>query len=335
MSRFFKALKRAEQERALLKEAKRRDGKPTEIGSGAGTAVREDPLGAELQTNGGAADLPPVVDRVVSEQFRRVESEPVLMPTGEMLGGIDQHLVSLFCATSFEAEQYRALRHIVEQKHQSANISVVAVSSPEGEDGKTLTAINLAGALAQAPDARVLLVEGDLRRPCMIEYLGLGYMRGKGLVDAIVEPNLSLEDVVIQCPRFGLALLPAGRPLTSCYEVLQSPRFEELLNEARRRYDYIILDTPPLIPLPDCRLIGKLVDGFLVVVAAHKTPRKLLEAALNVLDPTKIVGLIFNSDDRAAARYYSRYDQSPNDDSRGWVSRVGKTVGNHLRFRRP
>jgi succinoglycan biosynthesis transport protein ExoP len=79
----------------------------------------------------------------------------------------------------------------------------------------------------------------------------------------------------------------------------------ELLAEARRHYDYIIVDTPPLIPFPDCRLLGKWVDGFLVVVAAHKTSRKLVEEALHVVEATQLLGLVFNRDDRPMTRYGS------------------------------
>ena len=79
------------------------------------------------------------------------------------------------------------------------------------------------------------------------------------------------------------------------------------MKEARRHYDWLVIDTPPVVPLPDCRLIERWVDGFLVVVAAHKTPRKLLAETLNLLDPAKVVGLVFNADDRPVSGYYGYY----------------------------
>src|SRR2546430_5111482 len=75
------------------------------------------------------------------------------------------------------------------------------------------------------------------------------------------------------------------------------------LAEARRRFDYIVLDTPPLVSVPDCRVIGKWVDGFLIVVTAHRTSRKLLEEALKVTEPATILGLVFNVDDRHLSRH--------------------------------
>jgi Mrp family chromosome partitioning ATPase len=87
---------------------------------------------------------------------------------------------------------------------------------------------------------------------------------------------------------------------------VKSLRLGDLLEAARGRYDYVVLDTPPLVPVPDCRLIGKWIDGFLVVVAAHKTPRKLVEEGLNVLDSAKVLGLVFNEDNHPLSGYYDR-----------------------------
>jgi len=216
---------------------------------------------------------------------------------------LDERLVSLLEPNSFEAEQYRALRYLIEQFHRSAELSTaVAVSSPAAADGKTTTAINLAGALAQAPAARVLLIDVDLREAALARKLGLDTDAGPGLVEAILNANLTLDAVTHRRSDLNLSVVTAGRLPSAPYEVLKSRRFGELLSEARTRYDYIVLDTPPLVSVPDCRVIGRWVDGFLVAVSAHKTPRKLLEEALNVMEPTKVLGLVFNSDDHHLSR---------------------------------
>jgi len=102
-------------------------------------------------------------------------------------------------------------------------------------------------------------------------------------------------------------VLPAGRPAVAPYELLKSPRLEALLDEARQRYDFIVLDTPPFVPVPDCRLIAKCVDGFLVVVAAHRTPRGALAETLDLIDPGKVMGLVFNGNDSHHPGYYDVY----------------------------
>lgn len=242
-----------------------------------------------------------------------------------MVDGVDAHLVSLVAPGSLEAEQYRGLRHVVEHMHKAGEGTVVAVSSPTPGDGKSITAINLAGALAQDPEANVLLLEVDLRRPSLGD--NLGDFTGRGLVDAILDSSLIVEDVVHRLPRFNLAVLPAGTRPNAPYEILKSPRLGELLAQARRRYDYVILDAPPVVPVPDCRLIAKWVDGFLMVVAADRTPRGALEEALNLMDPHSVLGLVFNCHDRSASRQYGYgygygYGHAVNGDRNRWWTRL-------------
>ena len=223
---------------------------------------------------------------------------------------VDAHLVSLLAPSSFVAEQYRTLELRVEHLHKASNLSIVAVTSPRAGDGKTLTTINLAGALSQAPDSRVLIVDADLRQSSMAHCLGLDGGRGRGLVGAILDPTLSLKDVVEPCPPFNFSVLRAGRRPSAPYELLKSPRLGQLLDEARHDYDYVIVDMPPLVPLPDYGVIARWVDGFLVVVTAHRTPRKLVEDALKVLEPSTVIGVVFNGADQTFSRYYGSYVKS-------------------------
>jgi len=215
----------------------------------------------------------------------------------QAIPGVEEHLVSLLALDSPEAEQYRALRHMVEQLHRSSNLSIIAVSSADGGDGKTTTTLNLAGALAQAQDSRVLLVDCDLRAANVAVNLGMDDS-APGLVDAIMNPSLQLADIAQRLSHLNLSVIAAGRRPSAPYEVLKSPRVGDLFDEARKRYDYVIVDTPPLVSVPDSRVLSKWVDGFLIVVAAHQTPRRLLEEALNLLDASQIVGMVFNGDDR-------------------------------------
>lgn len=260
--------------------------------------------------------------------FRALEKVAPSLPVTPLPGaesscpeGVKPHLVTLITPTAFEAEPYRVLGRLVVQMHQDVGLHILAISSPGMGDGKTSTAINLAGVLAQEPKARVLLVEADLRRPSMLTYLGISNAGGKGLIGTVLEPALSLEEVVHPCLPFNLHVLPAGHALASPYDVLKLPRFGELLQEARQHYDYIVIDTPPLIPFVDCRLVEPWMDGFLVVVAAHQTSPKLLAEALHVMDPAKLVGLVLNKDDHLAPHYdhaYRYYAQSPNGHHQGW-----------------
>jgi protein-tyrosine kinase len=301
MSTFFKALERAAQERALRRPTTP-SGPANEPSPAAPEAVSSRPSPAAPETAPSEAPEPQAPQSFFRAP-RRAASE-----LAEHAGELEEHLVSLLAPASFEAEQYRALRHMIEQLHKSTELSVIGVSSPDAADGKTTTAINLAGALAQAADARVLLVDADLRGANLAAHLGLDDHAAPGLVDAILNAKLTLEAVVQARPHLNLSVLTAGRRASAPYEVLKSPRVGELLAEARTKYDYVIVDTPPLVSVPDSRVIEKWVDGFLIVVAANRTPRKLVEEALNLMPPAKIIGMVFNRDARHLSRdsYTSR-----------------------------
>ena len=220
---------------------------------------------------------------------------------------LDEHLVSFVAPTSFEADQYRTLRHVVERLRKDSDIGVLAVTSPGPGEGKTLTTLNLAGALAQAQDARVLVLDADFRRPAVARYLGLANIGAPGLVDLIADPRRELAEAVRDLDSGNLSVVPAGAVQQGFYELLTSPRLGAVIGEARRQYDYVLVDTPPVVALPDCRLLAKWIDGFLVLVTTDKTPRKQLAETLNLLDPEKVIGLIFNGVRRSSSRYYGYY----------------------------
>ena len=111
------------------------------------------------------------------------------------------------------------------------------------------------------------------------------------------------------------------------YEVLRSPRLGSLLDEARRRYDFIVLDTPPIVVAQDCRVITKWVDGFLLVVAADRTPARLLEEALNRIEPDKIIGFVFNHEPRSLSHYYAGQYAATGHAREGWRRTVTKAAG--------
>ena len=219
---------------------------------------------------------------------------------------LDTHLVSLTAPASFAAEQYQGLRLTVERLGRARDLKVLAVTSPAAGDGKTGTAINLAGALARGGDDRVLLIDADLRRPTVARQLALTDAR-VGLADALGETELGLADVVQPFGNINLDVIPAGTVRGGISQILRSPRLDAFLQQARQRYGYIVLDTPPLLPVFDSALLAKSVDGVLMVVSANHTPRKLLGEALNMLEPSKVLGIVFNRDQRPLFGYYNSY----------------------------
>jgi protein-tyrosine kinase len=217
---------------------------------------------------------------------------------------VDPSLVSLKAPTSFAAEQYQGLRMTVEQLKRLRDVRLVAVTSPSAGDGKTVTAINLAAVLSSGEGGRVLLIDADMRRPAIAPRLGIDNPAPRGLVDLVTSENLTLADVTQQIDGSRMSIVPAGVTHIATHEILRSPRLARLLHDAREQYDYVVLDTPPLLPVFDAAMIAKLVDGLFVVVAANQTPRKLLAEALALLDPSKVLGIVFNRDKQPLFGYY-------------------------------
>lgn len=316
MSKFFKALEQAERDRAQRAQAEPRapappTGPPSRLFTPAERPIPADePSGPESPPPKPpipALPRPPAdsPSRTVRERPRPAPLQ--VPPPVEVPEGVDDHLVSLVAPSGYEAEQYRSLRYTIEQRRKATGLTVIAVSSPGMGDGKTTTAINLAGSLAQAPEVRVLVVEADLRRPSIGRLLGFHDTPGRGLVDAILDDRLDLAAITRARPPFNLHFILAGQTPPSPYEILKSPRLGLLLDQARQQYDYILLDTPPIVHTQDCRVVMRWVDGILVVVAAHQTPRRLLEEAFTALDPTKTLGLVFNGDAGSLSYYGSRH----------------------------
>lgn len=308
MSKFYQALERAEQDRASRRLEQPQETVVRDRSPGAPSALSPPRRSTRSSTGGAQSTL---------ESFA---SSP---------DTIEPHLVSLIAPETFEAEQYRALSYMVEQLHADAGLSVIAVSSPAVGDGKTTTAINLASALTQLPGARVLLMDLDIRRPCVSANLGIEEDGGRGLVDFVQDPNVALEEVLRAYPPSRLTILFTGQVPPTPYDILKSSRLEELIEDVRQSYDYVVLDTPPLIPFPDCRLIERFADGFLVVIGAHRTPRKLVLEAISTVDPEKVIGVVFNNDDQPAFGDYAYYTYDayhPTETTAGTFGRLVKSL---------
>jgi len=221
---------------------------------------------------------------------------------------LDSRLVTFLKPDSFEADQYRMLRLAIERACPSETSRVIAITSSIPGEGKTLTTINLSGAIANSGQARVLMIDADLRRPSIAKMLGRGDAhRGWGLVDAILDRRLSLEQIAWRREPFNVSVVTSRRPQADTYELLANGRFGELVHEARQRFEYVIIDTPPVLPTADSRLLAEWIDGYVILVSGDSTPRRLLEETLALLGPAKILGLVFNRESYKHSRYGKYY----------------------------
>ncbi len=220
---------------------------------------------------------------------------------------IDEHLVALVSPSSFDAEPYRILISVLESLRAGRPSLVIAVTSAAPNEGKTTTSINLSAMLARLPGSSVLLLDADLRRPSVAKRIGLANEADPGLGRALGNPELAVCDAPVPCPPLPLSVLAAGPRESLPLETLHSPAFGALVQAGRQAYRYVVVDTPPVVALPDARALSTLVDGFLLVVRAGVTPRSLLAEALEALDRDKLMGIVFNGDTRPFDGYYGRY----------------------------
>lgn len=190
------------------------------------------------------------------------------------------------------AESYRQLRTQVLRKLRENQWRTLAVTSPNSQAGKTLTALNLAISLSQEVNQTVLLVDLDLRRPSILEKLGIE--AEFGLIDYL-EGRVSLSDVLIN-PGFERLVVLPNRPGSYRSELLSSPQMGELLHEIVSRYEsrLIIFDLPALLDDDDALVFAPYADATLLVVEDGISKRADIQRSLRLLEGTKLLGTVLN-----------------------------------------
>ncbi len=220
------------------------------------------------------------------------------------LAAVDPYIEVLHRPMSMVSEQYRSLRNRLERTSAQGGQRVIALTSAVKGEGKTLTAVNLALTLGQDPDRRVLLVDADLRRPRVHQVLGLE--QSPGLADLL--HGRETPDRLARPVHGGLDVVPAGTPGGHPGELLAGDELRRAVAEWRRRYDFVLLDTPPVHPIADVAFLADAVDGYVVVVRARKTSREQLEQLEEHLPLEKIVGSVLNRAEDAAGGYGYKKD---------------------------
>ena len=207
---------------------------------------------------------------------------------------VDRHIVCITDPYSPASEQYRKLRaRILARTKQDFQNTIMVTSADVGE-GKSITSINFAVALAQEMDHTVLLVDADMRKPSIHKYLGIKTDRG---LSDYLSGQVELSDVLINTGLGRLVLLPAGNACSNPAELLSSNRMKELVKEMKHRYAdrYIVIDTPPVLVSADAISMSNHVDGVIFVVQAAKTSEKTVKKAINLLKGAIMLGIVYNN----------------------------------------
>ena len=202
-------------------------------------------------------------------------------------------------------EQYRKLAGVLHHAQLEKNLKVVMMTSAMAGEGKTLTSTNLALTFSESYRRTVLLIDADLRRPTLHEIFQVPNVSGLGDgLRADKEQKLSLVQI---SPR--LTLLTAGRPDPDPMSGLTSDRMRRVIEEASSRFDWVIVDTPPVGLLPDARLLAAMADTTLLVIRANTTPYQFVRRAVEAIGRDHIFGVVLNrAEDGLGAHGYSYYN---------------------------
>ena len=206
---------------------------------------------------------------------------------------IDRHIVCISEPSSAAAEQYKKLRARILQVTAKNFLNTIMVTSSDISEGKTITAINLAVAIANEIDYTVLLVDADLRNPSVQKYLGI---KSKYGLSDYLTGKTGLSDILIKTGIGKLVVLPAGNPPENPAELLSSDKMKRLVNEIKLRYKdrYIIFDSSPVLVTADALSLGIYMDGVVFVVKAARTSQKAAEQAISLMKGCNILGIVFN-----------------------------------------
>jgi len=215
---------------------------------------------------------------------------------------VDECMVVFHQPTSVSAEYYKRLRTKIRFENELRSLKSLLITSAVSGEGKTTTALNLALALCQDDDTRVAIVDADLRHPAVHKMLGIDVRAG---LSQVLSNGTPLDSAILRTAPNGLSVLPAGGALTTATEALGSNTMKDIINELKSRFDYVVVDGPPVLAVSDSILLGSIVDGVVLVVQADATDRKAVSQTIELLQKSTVIGFVLNRVEPAElGRYY-------------------------------
>ena len=260
--------------------------------SGPLEAIRYYPDRGSSSAGGGVPHLADTLDsELAAQQLFRLPTDP------------DGRLVSINEPGSFGAELLRTLAVRLRQVKKRHGIKKLLVASTVPGEGKTVISANLSITLS-LQRSRVLLIDGDLRRASLSRWFDIA--------DASFGANWGEHGshrlpMLRKAEGVPLWVVPAGEPVESPGDILQSAEFGEALAAIEMEFDWMVFDSPPLVPFGDANILASMVDAVVLVTRKGVTPRNELEGALKLFDSSKIVATILNCGDVSSHKYYRDY----------------------------
>jgi capsular exopolysaccharide synthesis family protein len=228
----------------------------------------------------------------------------------------DPKIKSILDAGTMAGEQFRFLRARLGLLQRQQGIKKLLITSSLPGEGKTFVACCLAGILAQEPGKRVLLIDADLRMPKTGKELGLGSESEFVGLTQILQRTHKLQESLLKLSGMDLFYLPPGEIPQNPSELLASNNLERIIREAAELFDWVIIDSPPVISVADPAHLAVFCDTVLMVVHANKTPSKLIQKALETIGKNHICGILLNrTHPHVTSHYYYKYYSSKNGKS--------------------
>lgn len=207
-------------------------------------------------------------------------------------------------ADNIFTEQFMALRSRIEYRGSTHQTKVLAVTSAVAGEGKTITCANLAPSLVSRGRNKVLLIDADLRKSDLANRLGITPRPG---LSEFLSGGVPESEIMRDSSVPGLSVIPAGARVASPGDLLAGDQFRALIDDARQKFDMVVIDTPPLVPVADTLTLRDLVDGFVFVFRIGHTPHTLLRQAVDDLGAAKVLGVILNGVEPFKEKYYEKY----------------------------
>lgn len=295
MSYIFDALQKSEAERSgvdraalaaateVLQAAERqaaahRDAALTSASNGQLTAVADRDAADALEAAAAATTCPQV------DQFKQFQSLRLMIPP-------QSRLVCVTDKESLAAEKFRFLAVRLRQMQQTRPLKKVLVTSSVPQEGKSTVAANLACTLARRARQRTLVLDGDLRRPSLSNLFGLGKIPG---ICEWLQGDSGPAECIYRLEEAGLWILPAGSTPRNALELMQSGRLSTLMDQLTAWFDWIVVDSPPVLPLADTSVWMRVTDGVLLVARQGTSEKRQLQRGLEVIEKSKLIGALLN-----------------------------------------
>jgi receptor protein-tyrosine kinase/non-specific protein-tyrosine kinase len=247
-------------------------------------------------------------------EFRPAYTPPVTTAITEIMSSDNPFLVNLNAPYSPIGEEFRKLKaELVKLTTGDVFNNTILVTSSVPNEGKSVTALNLAISLAQEYDHTVLLIDADFRRPSIHQYLGIELR--KGFTDCLLG-EAEMGEVIIPTGIGRLSVITAGREVPNPVELFASQKTELLIEEMKNRYHdrFIIFDSPPVLPFAEARTLAHLVDGVLFVVKEQLASQKNVKEGIEALKGCTMLGMVYNDTviDRHDEKYtsYQHYSRA-------------------------